>query len=232
VDCSIHLPRIENAAATLFLLEYLPESLRSSNRSLVQNAQQNNLLWVTVDEYNTPIAFLLADIVDRCLHREAWLAGNIIFSVLLRLCMLIKLVTSEVEILQCLPVLTQLRPQIQPENFLAQIQRQQQQGYQLAILVENEVAIAVAGFSISECLAWGKFMYIYDLVVDEKMRNRGYGDSLLAWSIDFARQQHCQQLHLDSGVQRFDAHRFYLQHRLNITSHHFCFQIERISKDR
>jgi GNAT superfamily N-acetyltransferase len=65
-----HLPRIENAAATLFPLEDLPKSFRSSNRSLddFQNAQQNNLLWVTVDEYNTPIAFLLADIVDRCLH--------------------------------------------------------------------------------------------------------------------------------------------------------------------
>jgi hypothetical protein len=28
-------------------------------------------------------------------------------------------------------------------------------------------------------------------------------------------------LHLDSGVRRFDAHRFYLNKRMNISSHHF-----------
>ncbi|MGX1791676.1 hypothetical protein ACWIDW_01820 [Microbacterium sp. NPDC055312] len=31
----------------------------------------------------------------------------------------------------------------------------------------------------------------------------------------------CRQLDLDSGVQRFDAHRFYLRERMNIDAHHF-----------
>jgi GNAT superfamily N-acetyltransferase len=70
---SIHLPylpSIENAAEILFPIEDLPESLRSINTSLddFKNAQDNNLLWVAIDESNIPIAFLLADIIDRCLH--------------------------------------------------------------------------------------------------------------------------------------------------------------------
>jgi GNAT superfamily N-acetyltransferase len=70
-------------------------------------------------------------------------------------------------------------------------------------------------------LAWGQFLYVYDLVVDEAERSKGYGQKLLTWLIEFAQHHNCQQLHLDSGVQRFDAHRFYLQQRMNITSHHF-----------
>lgn len=65
-----YLQSIENAAATLFPIEDLPASLRSINTSLddLKNAQGNNLLWVAVDESDTPVAFLLADIIDRCLH--------------------------------------------------------------------------------------------------------------------------------------------------------------------
>jgi hypothetical protein len=30
---------------------------------------------------------------------------------------------------------------------------------------------------------------------------------------------------LDSGVQRFGAHRFYLRRRMDITSHHFALDL-------
>ncbi|MGZ5023946.1 MAG: GNAT family N-acetyltransferase, partial [Chthoniobacterales bacterium] len=32
-------------------------------------------------------------------------------------------------------------------------------------------------------------------------------------------------LTLDSGVQRFDAHRFYLMKRMKISSHHFVLDL-------
>ena len=65
-----HLVRIEKAAATMFPLEDLPEPLRSNHTSLAdfKHAQDDNLLWVAIDDSNTPIAFLLADIIDGCLH--------------------------------------------------------------------------------------------------------------------------------------------------------------------
>jgi len=34
------------------------------------------------------------------------------------------------------------------------------------------------------------------------------------------------QLHLDSGVQRFSAHRFYLSKRMEISSHHFSLKLD------
>jgi hypothetical protein len=41
----------------------------------------------------------------------------------------------------------------------------------------------------------------------------------------YARSQNCQQLTIDSGVQRFAAHRFYLMQRMNITSHHSTLEL-------
>jgi hypothetical protein len=37
----------------------------------------------------------------------------------------------------------------------------------------------------------------------------------------------CTTIELDSGVQRFDAHRFYLRERFSITSHHFGKPLDR-----
>jgi GNAT superfamily N-acetyltransferase len=139
--------------------------------------------------------------------------------------MSIQLATSDAQILECFPVLIQLRPHLQSSDFLAQVQRQQQNGYQLAFLAHKDQVFGVAGFSVLESLAWGKYMYIYDLVVREDVRSQGCGQELLNWLIDYAKLHDCQQLHLDSGVQRHDAHRFYLQQRMHISSHHFLLKL-------
>jgi GNAT superfamily N-acetyltransferase len=139
--------------------------------------------------------------------------------------MQIQLATSHAQILECLPVLIQLRPHLQGSDFLAQVQRQQQNGYQLAFLAQNNRVFGVAGFSILESLAWGKYIYVFDLVVGEDVRSQGCGQKLLDWLIDYAKLHDCQQLHLDSGVQRHDAHRFYLQQRMHISSHHFSLKL-------
>lgn len=65
-----HLPYIENAAETLFSFDDIPKALRSTNTSLEDFtiARNKNLLWVAVNKCDTPIAFLLASIVDGCMH--------------------------------------------------------------------------------------------------------------------------------------------------------------------
>ncbi|HEY9659827.1 MAG TPA: GNAT family N-acetyltransferase, partial [Allocoleopsis sp.] len=85
--------------------------------------------------------------------------------------------------------------------------------------------VGVAGFRVSECLAWGKFLYVDDLVVLEAERSKQYGQRLFEWVVDYAKQHACEQLHLDSGVQRFDAHRFYFKQRMSIGAYHFVLQL-------
>ncbi len=136
----------------------------------------------------------------------------------------IKLASSVAEIQQCYPIMSQLRLHLKADKFVQQIQSQMASGYQLAYIQDPEV-IGVAGFKIDLSLSWGKYLYVADLVVDTKMRSHGYGSALFTWLVTYAKQHNCQQFHLDSGVQRFAAHRFYLRQKLDITSHHFTLKL-------
>ena len=64
-----------------------------------------------------------------------------------------------------------------------------------------------------------------DLITLESDRSQGYGEELLQWLMDYAKTQNCQEFHLDSGVQRFAAHRFYFRQRLEIRSYHFSLKL-------
>ncbi|MEH2317158.1 GNAT family N-acetyltransferase [Nostoc sp.] len=139
--------------------------------------------------------------------------------------MSIQLGESDFQILKCFPVISQLRPHLEQTKFVEQVRYQIKEGYQLAFLEVEEQTVAVAGFRIYTCLASGKFLYIDDLVVDELKRSHGYGQHLFQWLIEYARNHQCEHLSLDSGVQRFAAHRFYLMQRMNITSHHFSIKL-------
>ncbi|MDZ8259522.1 GNAT family N-acetyltransferase [Nostoc sp. ChiQUE01b] len=139
--------------------------------------------------------------------------------------MLIKLAESDFQILGCFPVISQLRPHLEQTKFVEQVRYQMKEGYQLVFLEVEKQAVAVAGFRISNCLASGKFLYIDDLVVDEFKRSHSYGKQLFQWLIEYARNHDCKHLSLDSGVQRFAAHRFYLMQRMSITSHHFSMEL-------
>lgn len=126
---------------------------------------------------------------------------------------------------RCHPVMAQLRPHLSLADFTGQALRQSRQGYRLACAeIEGEVA-AVAGYRLMENLAWGRFLYVDDLVTDEAWRSHGVGAALFEFLVKTARENECAGMHLDSGVQRFGAHRFYLAKRMDITSHHFAMKL-------
>lgn len=138
----------------------------------------------------------------------------------------IALAVEDDDILNCYAVMSELRPHVSSEEFLPRVRRQMEiAGYRLAYIADGEVK-AVAGFRISECLAWGTFMYVDDLVSKEGERSKGYGGQLFDWLVEYARSEGCEQFHLDSGVQRFAAHRFYLLKRMSIDAHHFGLRLK------
>ena len=118
-------------------------------------------------------------------------------------------------------VMQHLRPQFTIEELNYAIQQQWQAGYRLAIASVDGAVVGVAGFVIGQKLAWGKHMYIDDLVVDEVCRGQGIGDRLLTACQQHAESLGCESLHLDSGTQRTRAHGFYFSHGMPIASFHF-----------
>jgi GNAT superfamily N-acetyltransferase len=129
-------------------------------------------------------------------------------------------VTTPEQIAATFRVMQQLRPHLQAERYVAQVQTLMSEGYRL-LAVESDVLLAVAGYRCGTSLAFGKFLYVDDLVTDEGRRSAGAGKLLLDRLKEIAREQDCRELHLDSGVQRHAAHRFYLRERFDISCYHF-----------
>jgi GNAT superfamily N-acetyltransferase len=137
----------------------------------------------------------------------------------------IRIATTDSEIAACYPVMRELRPHIAEDQFLSRVRRQEQTGYQLAFVEQSDVVVAVAGFRIGENLAWGRFLYVDDLITLPSHRSKGFGANLLSWLREFAAKEGCVQMHLDSGIQRKDAHRFYEREGMSMAAFHFVEHI-------
>ena len=132
---------------------------------------------------------------------------------------------TNADIRDCWPVMAQLRPHLKEQEFVSVVRQQFREGYRIAFIRRKQKVAAVAGFRVLHSLVWGRFCYVDDLVTNEQVRSRGLGRELFEWLCDFARSEGCQRLELDSGVQRFAAHRFYLRHRMTISCHHFSLEL-------
>ena len=133
---------------------------------------------------------------------------------------------TDTEILATRDLMLKLRPNIAPDEYLSIVRRMMQRdGYRLVMLTEHGRVRAVAGFRFNEMLARGRFMYVDDLVTDESYRSRGFGKALLDWLKDRAREHGCEQLHLDSSVQRALAHRFCFREGMIISGYHFTLTL-------
>jgi len=85
---------------------------------------------------------------------------------------------------------------------------------------------AAAGFHLGESFGWKKYLYVEDLVTDEEFRRLGCGEKLVAWMVAHARRHGCEQVHLDTRVTRYAAHKFYLDRGFIIGGHHFLMILQ------
>ncbi len=134
----------------------------------------------------------------------------------------ILLATDIEQIKRCAPVLRELRTFLTEEQIIDRIQQQTPDGYRLACVEASGQVTSVAGYRVTRNLTYGKFLYIDDLVTRADQKRNGHAGQLIEWLCQHAQDQGCSSLVLDSGVQRFEAHRFYLAHRMDITAHHFA----------
>lgn len=124
-----------------------------------------------------------------------------------------------------LPVLQELRPHL-TEQLLEQVLREgAQQGLRFTAVFAGERCVAVAGWRLVANTSAIRKLYVDDLSTAASERSRGYGRMLLNELRERAVAAGCHSVELDSGVQRFDAHRFYLRERMNITAHHFDLRL-------
>lgn len=120
-----------------------------------------------------------------------------------------------------LPVLLDLRPHLTTESFAAIYAEGHPQGLRYLVAYDGDRCVGVAGWRFVWSTVAMRKLYVDDLVTDPSSRSKGVGRALIADLERRARAAGCSILDLDSGVHRFDAHRFYHREGLTISAHHF-----------
>lgn len=138
---------------------------------------------------------------------------------------MIKIAENDQEIADCFQTMKALRPDLAQADFVPLVRELMTYGYQLAYFRDEArdkaKVVCVAGFRISKNLFHGKNLYVDDLSTLDGARSKHYGRQILAWLRNLAIAQGCKAIHLDSGVQRHRAHKFYLNQNMDIVAHHF-----------
>jgi len=114
----------------------------------------------------------------------------------------------------------QLRPAMPPE-YQAKMRRVFAGGARMCVAVDGKNVAGVAVYRMYENTWSGKQLYVDDLVTDEKRRSQGVGRALLGYLEEKARAAGFENLSLDSGTQRQQAHKFYFREGMVVTSFHF-----------
>ncbi len=134
------------------------------------------------------------------------------------------------EIERAFPVFTHLRPHLDRASFLQRVRTQRAEGYKVIYVESDGVIASAAGYRVLSFLAWGKVLYIDDLITLPEKKRSGMGGALLDWLIEEARKLECDEVHLDTGYARHDAHRLYLNKGFKLASHHMSLQLPAESK--
>lgn len=117
---------------------------------------------------------------------------------------------SQKEILEAFPVMNQLRTHLDEKAYLDLVtEAKEKDMYRLFALYDQGEIVAVTGFKPMITLYYGRFVWVCDLVTDKNKRSNGYGEKLLAYVHEWAKENAYESVALSSGLQRTDAHRFY-----------------------
>src|ERR687889_1500957 len=117
---------------------------------------------------------------------------------------------SPAERREVLPILRQLYPWLDEGRYWALLAEMIDDGYrQFAVRNEAGEVVAVAGVAVHVNLYYGRHLYVYDLVVKEDARSKGYGGLLMDHVEGDARREGCETAALACDLEREGALRLY-----------------------
>jgi GNAT superfamily N-acetyltransferase len=137
----------------------------------------------------------------------------------------IKNAETESDFIKCFEAIKALRPHLTVASFLSFIEEMKKETYTLIYIEENQIAVSVCGFRYLTTLFEGRYIYIDDLSTLPEGQGKGYAGKLFDYVVEKAKSEGLPAVHLDSGHQRFDAHRLYLNKGMKIVYHHFRLEL-------
>ncbi|HTZ43553.1 MAG TPA: GNAT family N-acetyltransferase [Jatrophihabitans sp.] len=136
------------------------------------------------------------------------------------------LADDEPAVRRCWPAFQQLRPNLPDEDeFVRRWRQQHAEGYRIHYVEHGGEVAGVFGHRLMSTMIWGRVLYLDDLFVGESWRGTGLGRHLLDTIERLARAAGCASVQLDTGFQRFAAHRSYLRNGYQLSCHHLTLSL-------
>lgn len=135
-------------------------------------------------------------------------------------------IANKDEVSKIAPAFMELRPHRTEAEFRKLFSIAYQEGYRVAYLGTEELALSVLGFRILTFMFSGKTLKVDDLATLAAHKHNGYAQRLFEWVKHYAKKNNCDHINLDSGFSRHDAYRFYLNQGLHVESLHFGRKVQ------
>jgi GNAT superfamily N-acetyltransferase len=137
----------------------------------------------------------------------------------------VELAETSSQVAACFPAMRELRPHLTAETFVDRVERQRKAGYFLLAARSGATVVSVAGCRLGENLSRGLHLYVDDFVTLAAFREQGCGGRLWDRIIDLARKAGAAAVHLDSGLQRQEAHSFYEHRGMTFGARHYSLKL-------
>jgi GNAT superfamily N-acetyltransferase len=105
---------------------------------------------------------------------------------------------SDREIGEAFALMASLRERVRKETFLAEVRRQQVEGYRLFGGFDGARLVCLAGVRRSHTLSRGEHLFVDDLVTFAEDRGKGRGAEMIGWLAERARAEGLSRIYLDS----------------------------------
>jgi GNAT superfamily N-acetyltransferase len=131
-------------------------------------------------------------------------------------------IAGEKDIEKLVPVIRELHKHKTDPQLRKMLGKQMKDRFQVIYIGYEKKVFAMAGFRTMKVRFSGKTLYVDDLITLPDHRRKGYGDALLRWMIQYAKDHQFDHFSLDSGLERKKAHKLYLKHGLEGIGAHFA----------
>jgi len=136
----------------------------------------------------------------------------------------IKRASSKEDFIKCWETMQQIRPFLSLDQYLVMNLYMQDEGYKLIYIEQHEKVMAFCGYRFRTMIHYGRSIYIDDVCTLPQARD--HATALLNYVCQQGKLADVQSIHVDSGHQRSEAHRLYMNHGFKIESHHFVLHLK------
>ncbi|MCE3232989.1 MAG: family N-acetyltransferase [Rickettsiaceae bacterium] len=123
------------------------------------------------------------------------------------------------------PVLAHMYPDMSQEEYRNILPERVNNGYRMLGVFDDEKCVCSAGFWISYRFYCGKFIQLDNMVSLPDYRSKGVGKLVTDFIKNLGITDGCNKVLIDTYVENFNAHRFFLREGFIIRGYHLNYEL-------